>query len=83
MVVTQGIAVNRFTLLMRMVIIRYMQDSSPPKPESPIASNADQAQPRTITSRMLFEGAREIFIDHDGRLYRMRITQNGKLLLTT
>lgn len=60
-----------------------MQDSSNTKPESPIAANDNPAQPRTITSRMLFEGAREICIDHDGRLYRMRITQNGKLLLTT
>lgn len=30
----------------------------------------------------LFNGAREIVIDHNGREYRLRITQQGKLLLT-
>ena len=37
---------------------------------------------RRITSSDLFNGAREIVIDHDGRLYQLRITQNGKLILT-
>lgn len=41
------------------------------------------AAPRTISSRDLFvSGAREIVIEHGDRLYRMRITQNGKLILT-
>jgi len=39
--------------------------------------------PRKISSRDLFvSGAREIVIEHGDRLYRMRITQNGKLILT-
>jgi hemin uptake protein HemP len=37
---------------------------------------------RRVTSRELFAGAREVVIEHDGRTYRMRITQNGKLILT-
>lgn len=41
------------------------------------------ALPRKISSRDLFtSGAREIVIEHGERLYRMRITQNGKLILT-
>jgi hemin uptake protein HemP len=35
-----------------------------------------------IRSEQLFRGAREILIEHDGRQYQLRITQNGKLILT-
>jgi hemin uptake protein HemP len=35
-----------------------------------------------LDSRVLFEGAREIRIDHDGQEYRLRQTRNGKLILT-
>jgi hemin uptake protein HemP len=37
---------------------------------------------RRISSAELFAGAREIVIEHHGRLYQLRITQNGKLILT-
>lgn len=40
------------------------------------------AAPRRVASRDLFEGRKELVIDHDGREYRLRITQNGKLILT-
>ena len=59
-----------------------MRNSPDPTPEA-VATKTGLPPIRTITSQKLFDGAREIFIDHDGRLYRMRITQNGKLLLTT
>jgi hemin uptake protein HemP len=38
--------------------------------------------PRRIASRDLFAGRRELVIVHDGRHYHLRITQNGKLILT-
>jgi hemin uptake protein HemP len=60
-----------------------MTDASTPNQAPPTPRPAGPAQPHTITSRQLFGGAREILIDHDGRLYRMRITQYGKLILTT
>jgi len=41
-----------------------------------------KAAARRISSIELFSGAREIVIEHDGRLYQLRITQNGKLILT-
>jgi hemin uptake protein HemP len=41
-----------------------------------------QAGVRRIASQALFAGGRELVIDHDGREYRLRITQNGKLILT-
>jgi hemin uptake protein HemP len=45
-------------------------------------SPGDLAGPRPIRSEDILRGAREIVIDHDGRLYKLRITQNGKLILT-
>ncbi|KQS84737.1 MULTISPECIES: hemin uptake protein HemP [unclassified Rhizobium] len=36
---------------------------------------------RTIESRELFRGDNEILISHDGAIYRMKITRQGKLIL--
>jgi hemin uptake protein HemP len=46
---------------------------------SQIAQNSPS---KYLDSRVLFEGAREIRIDHDGQEYRLRQTRNGKLILT-
>jgi hemin uptake protein HemP len=35
-----------------------------------------------ISSQELLQGRREIFIDHEGHLYRLRLTSRGKLYLT-
>jgi hemin uptake protein HemP len=35
-----------------------------------------------VDSSMLFKGAQEIIIDHMGQEYRLRLTSQGKLLLT-
>lgn len=37
--------------------------------------------PRTVRSDELFQGAREIVIEHEGVCYRLRLTKSGKLLL--
>jgi hemin uptake protein HemP len=47
--------------------------SDGPQPGRPVAR---------VTSRSLFADAREIVIEHAGRDYRLRITQNDKLILT-
>jgi hemin uptake protein HemP len=39
------------------------------------------AKPRMIDSRELFRGETEIQITHDGAIYRMKITRQGKLIL--
>ena len=61
------------------------------RPAPPVPPQASQAQePRDgsaapsarFNTGDLFNGAREIVIDHNGREYRLRITQQGKLLLT-
>ena len=36
---------------------------------------------RTLTSRELFGRETEIGIEHEGSLYRLRITRQGKLIL--
>lgn len=38
--------------------------------------------PRRVRSEDLLNGGVEILIEHRGREYRLRITQNGKLILT-
>ena len=37
--------------------------------------------PRSFESAELFAGNDEVLIQHRGREYRLRITQNGKLIL--
>jgi len=36
---------------------------------------------RVVTSETLFQGSREIGIEHYGALYRLKITRQGKLIL--
>jgi hemin uptake protein HemP len=46
--------------------------AQPPRPQAPSRT----------TSQALLGAARELVIEHDGREYRLRITQQGKLILT-
>lgn len=38
--------------------------------------------PGVIPTDRLFQGRQEILISHNGEHYRLRITKNGKLILT-
>ena len=38
--------------------------------------------PRIVTSETILAGEREIVITHGTEVYRLRITSNGKLILT-
>jgi hemin uptake protein HemP len=40
-----------------------------------------QGPPNAIDARDLFHGAREVWIEHDGVRYRLRITRRNKLIL--
>ena len=40
------------------------------------------AEPRRVSSQDLLEGRSELVIVHQGREYRLRLTQNDKLILT-
>ena len=35
----------------------------------------------TVSSEALLKGARELWIDHNGERYRLRLTRKGKLIL--
>ena len=37
---------------------------------------------RTIVSAAVVKGEREVGIDHHGEIYRLKITRQGKLILT-
>jgi len=63
-----------------------MQRVTPPTAQVEPAAVPANAQPETsslrIKSQDLFGQRREIEIDHDGRIYRLRMTQLNKLILT-
>lgn len=40
------------------------------------------APPTKVASDVLLGARRELVITHNGREYRLRVTQNGKLILT-
>lgn len=44
--------------------------------------SAAHAWPQRISSEALLGAGRELVILHNGREYRLRLTQNGKLILT-
>jgi hemin uptake protein HemP len=52
--------------------------------QAPSAEHGDQTQrfPLRVTSEALLGQRRVLVIVHKGREYRLRLTQNGKLILT-
>ena len=54
----------------------------PQPPASGIDSPVARHPPARIPSAALFGGQREVLIEHGEREYRLRITLNGKLILT-
>ncbi|MHB1186803.1 hemin uptake protein HemP [Thiobacillus sp.] len=57
--------------------------STPPLAFRLPAAPADPAsRPAIIPAELLFQGSQEILIGHNGETYRLRITRNGKLILT-
>lgn len=50
----------------------------PPRP----ALDASPRAPKQVSSDQLLGSAGELVIVHGGRQYRLRVTQNGKLILT-
>lgn len=58
-----------------------VQVSDEPPAVSAAPLGATQPAPR-ISSRELIKDGNGVEIDHDGRIYKLRITQLGKLILT-
>lgn len=56
-------------------------DTSPTRAGSQRPASATDTAMPIIDARALFGAAREIGIEHDGALYRLKITRQGKLIL--
>jgi hemin uptake protein HemP len=59
------------TIAVRIIIVSAM--NKPPQPALP---------PQRVASQVLLGARKELVITHNGREYRLRVTQNGKLILT-
>jgi hemin uptake protein HemP len=46
------------------------------------ASRPLSGSPGAVSATLLFQGRHEVLIGHNGDTYRLRITRNGKLILT-
>ena len=62
-------------------------DAKPPQqtnPEQPPASQPAGGEPalRRLSSAALLQGQRQVVIEHGEREYRLRLTAQGKLILT-
>ncbi|MCZ7593750.1 MAG: hemin uptake protein HemP [Hyphomicrobium sp.] len=51
------------------------------KPPAETAADTHDRRVRVLVSDIL-QGGREAILEHDGQDYRLRITANGKLILT-
>ncbi len=49
------------------------------EPANEIRMNPPQVTP--LSFQMISSGKTEVTIEHEGQLYRLRVTKNGKLLL--
>ena len=49
--------------------------------KSHVSEQSYEPQLKTYGSRELFNGSREVAIEHGGSLYRLKITRQGKLIL--
>jgi hemin uptake protein HemP len=52
------------------------------QPQSKRTSDATARPPTRVSSESLLGPRGELLIVHNGREYRLRLTQNGKLILT-
>jgi hemin uptake protein HemP len=55
-------------------------EMTPAKPR--LATDSVPLAPAKVTSESLLGARKELVITHQGREYRLRVTQNGKLILT-
>lgn len=53
----------------------------PDHQDDAVPTSSHSPSPRLFDSRQLFAGATEIVISHDGAIYRLKITRQGKLIL--
>src|SRR5262245_11807164 len=66
------------TSIMRTIIVTVNLNTE----TKPAGAQSPRAVPSRVTSEALLGLKRELVIVHNGREYRLRLTQNGKLILT-
>jgi hemin uptake protein HemP len=63
-----------------------MNEPTPPQSagvsRAPQTDTPDVAEPATIRSEDLLRGANEVRIQHGNDVYRLRLTHNGRLILS-
>jgi hemin uptake protein HemP len=59
-----------------------MSDATDLSIRQPVEPGSRTFPPGAIPTEFLFQGTQEIQISHNGEHYRLRITKNGKLILT-
>jgi hemin uptake protein HemP len=59
-----------------------MQAQPPSSIRFPAEPGQRPCPPGVIPADLLFQGNREVLIGHNSETYRLRITKNGKLILT-
>ena len=57
-----------------------MTESNHPE-DKPTPEQESDREPKVINAENLFAGEKEVWIDHAGERYRLRITRRGKLIL--
>ena len=62
------------TITLIIIIVLNMMKPASPAQRPPV--------PTKVPSEMLLGTRKELLITHNGREYRLRVTQNGKLILT-
>jgi len=59
-----------------------LQPPAQPSPARPVRAAAHARGDRRIDSATLLGPGGELFIDHQQQVYRLRVTSQGKLILT-
>lgn len=50
-------------------------------PNDTLVSGQDECEVQTVSFSDLAQGAREVLVEHQGMVYHLRLTRNGKLIL--
>ncbi len=59
-----------------------MKKPDDPSSDKPTGdSDEPQGNVRTVSAQEIFQGDREVCIEHEGEIYRLRITRRNKLIL--
>ncbi|MHC4877010.1 MAG: hemin uptake protein HemP [Planctomycetota bacterium] len=57
-------------------------DNDTPGSDSPSSRSDREPRPRIYSSKELLQGCTEAWIEHEGQMYRLRVTSKGNLILT-